>query len=104
MANAFGRREYWHAIGSDMRFTPRRVRWFHIPATRREIEAERLAYVEGLRDANRIIEDMKRDVAAAIRAGRMAQMISEEVFRTTTTNIQKNIHARTEQVAPELNK
>lgn len=78
-------RAWWHAIGSDERFKPRS--WFHK-------SLERAAYVEGLRDANRIIEqkrmkhwhDINRDPVACMRECAEA------------------IHARSVEFAPELNK
>lgn len=86
-------REWWHAIGSYDRFKPRVVKWWQSRARRREIRAERTAYIEGLRDASRIMDQVRTvhwndDVA-----------LSRDVIKSGL----QRIHERSILIAPELN-
>jgi len=66
-------REYWHELGSNKRFKPR-TSWWH--------RAERRGYVEGLRDANRIIEAVtwKPDRDPSIRQAMQAIHERAQIF------------------------
>lgn len=77
-------RLFWHAIGSDARFTPRG--WFK--------SLQRAAYVEGLRDANRIIEEERRLHWHEV------ELIAARVF---ARQCQQKIHRHSVRFAPELN-